>query len=450
MPSNAAAAPEQLTSAPAKNPSLRWFVCFLFFAATTINYMDRGVFSFIEPTLHHVAFMGWNLAADQFHQPVFDNNYGNVVICFQIAYGVGYLFAGRIIDRLGTKTGYALAIGVWAFASMSHSLVTSVLGFCVARIFLGLGESGNFPAAIKGVSEWFPTEERGKAVGLFNSGTNVSFFLAPLLIGFAVSHYNWRAAFIATSSLGLIWLAVWLLFPYNKYRRDLSPRTQQELSLPLNAPQPYWSLLTSRGNWAFALGKGLTDGVWWFYLFYLPQFLNRNYGLDLTHARWEIITVYLISSVGSIWGGSLSGWLMNRGLSINQGRKYTMLLMALFVLPLLLVPHTNQLFPANPWPATLIIALAAAAHQGWSANLFSTPADMFPSTTVSTVIGFGGAFGSACSAAFTVVVKRNLSLHPLVVFASAAGAYLIALAVIHLLVPRLGAVRSPAQPDALA
>ena len=442
MSSNIAAVPAPGLSASApQKPSLRWFVCFLFFAATTINYMDRGVFSFIEPTLHNVAFMGWNFAADQFHQSVFDNHFGNVVICFQIAYGVGYIFAGRIIDKLGTKTGYALAIGIWAIASMGHSLVTSVMGFYIARIFLGLGESGNFPAAIKGVSEWFPTEERGKAVGLFNSGTNVSFFLAPLLIGFAVSHYSWRAAFLATSSLGLVWLAVWLIFPYNKYRRNLSTQTQQALSLPLDAPHPLWSLLSSRGAWAFALGKGLTDGVWWFYLFYLPQFLNRNYGLELKHAYWEIVTVYLVSSVGSIGGGSLSGWLMTRGFSINSGRKLTMLAMACLVLPLVLVPHTDKLFPANPWPATLIIALAAAAHQGWSANLFSTPADMFPSTTVSTVVGFGGAFGSACSAAFTLVVKRNLSLHPIIVFASAAGAYLVALAVFQLLVPRLGVER---------
>jgi len=443
MSSNFAAVPApQLTASAPQKPSLRWFVCFLFFAATTINYMDRGVFSFIEPTLHNVAFMGWNFATDQFHQPRFDNNFGNVVICFQIAYGVGFLFAGRIIDKLGTKAGYALAIGIWAFASMSHSLVTSVAGFCIARVFLGLGESGNFPAAIKGITEWFPTEERGKAIGLFNSGTNVSFFLAPLLIGFAVSHYSWRAAFLATSSLGLIWLVIWLLFPYNKYRRDLSTETQQQLQPVLNAPSPLWALLASRGAWAFALGKGLTDGVWWFYLFYLPQFLNRNYGLDLKHAYWEIVAVYLISSVGSIGGGSLSGWLMNRGLSINRGRKLTMLAMACLVLPLVLVPHTNVLFPTNPWPATLIIAIAAAAHQGWSANLFSTPADMFPSSGVSTVVGFGGAFGSACSAAFTVVVKHNLSLHPMIVFASAAGAYLVALAVIQLLVPRLGVNRA--------
>ncbi|HWB33128.1 MAG TPA: MFS transporter [Acidobacteriaceae bacterium] len=447
MSSNTAAVtePGQTMSAPG-NSNTRWFVCFLLFAATTINYMDRSVFSFIEPMLHNVAFMGWNFSADRFHQPVFDNNYGNVIICFQIAYGVGFLIAGRVIDKLGTKTGYAIAILIWALASMSHSLVTSVAGFCVARIFLGLGESGNFPAAIKATTEWFPTEERGKAVGLFNSGSNVSFFIAPLLIGFATDHFGWRASFIATGSLGMLWLISWLLFPYNRLRRgstqtqanllaDFASQTKYGGNIPLSA------LLKRPGTYAFAIGKGLTDGVWWFYLFYLPQFLNRNYGLDLEGAYWEIVTVYVISSVGSIFGGSLSGWLMDRGYSINGGRKLAMLAMAVLVLPLVLVPHMGALFHTNPWPATLLIALAAAAHQGWSANLFSTPGDMFPSTAISTIVGIGGAAGAVGGAAFTWIVKRNLSLHPLFVFSVAAAAYLVSLAFFQLLVPRLGLAR---------
>src|SRR5580698_6721867 len=230
MSSNTAAVQnEGFTSfSSSEGSNMRWFVCFLLFLATTINYMDRSVFSNIEPLLHNVAFMGWNPAADKFHQPVFDNNFGNVLIYFQIAYGIGFLFAGRVIDKLGTKTGYALAIGIWAISSMSHSLVTSVAGFCIARVFLGIGESGNFPAAIKATTEWFPTEERAKAVGIFNSGTCASFFLAPLLIGYATSHYGWRAAFIATGSLGLLWLVVWLSFPYNRLRRG-STQTQANL-----------------------------------------------------------------------------------------------------------------------------------------------------------------------------------------------------------------------------
>jgi ACS family hexuronate transporter-like MFS transporter len=437
---------EFTTHAPDKS-NVRWFVCFLLFLATTINYMDRSVFSFIEPTLHSVPFMGWNAAADKFHQPVFDNNYGNVIICFQIAYGVGFLIAGRVIDWLGTKTGYAIAILIWGLSSMSHSLVTSVVGFCIARIFLGLGESGNFPAAIKATTEWFPTEERGLAVGLFNSGSNVSFFLAPLLIAFATAHYGWRASFLATGSLGMLWLVIWLIFPYNKLRRGLTT-TQRRLEPVTAGKSPLLKVLGNRGTYAFAVGKGLTDGVWWFYLFYLPQFLNRNYGLDLKGSYWYIVTVYVVSSVGSILGGSLSGWRMNRGHTVNSGRKFAMFSMAILALPLVFVPHMSIIFPTNPWPATLIIALAAAAHQGWSANLFATPTDMFPSTAVSTVVGIGGAAGALGGAIFTWVVKRNLSLHPLLIFASAASMYVISLAIFQFLVPRIGAPAGTETPSA--
>jgi len=440
--SNTASLPDSgFSSAIPDKSNIRWLVCFLLFLATTINYMDRSVFAFIEPLLHNVPFMGWDFNADKFHQPTFDNNFGNVIIVFQFAYGLGFIFAGRIIDKLGTKTGYALAILVWGIASMSHSIVGSVFGFCVARTFLGLGESGNFPAAIKAVSEWFPTNERGKAVGLFNSGANVSFFLAPVLITFVTARWGWRAAFLATGSLGMLWLALWLGFPYNKLRRGAT--TTQAALAPVTEGGPLLvKVLSHPGTYAFAIGKGLTDGVWWFYLFYLPQFLNRNYGLDLKQAYWYIVTVYVVSSVGSIFGGSLSGWLMSRGYSVNRGRKLAMLSMALLVLPLVFVPHMGALFPSNPWPATLIIALAAAAHQGWSANLFSTPADMFPSTAISTVVGIGGAAGALGGAAFTWLVKHNLSLHQLLVFSIAASLYVISLAIFQLLVPRLGQVRN--------
>lgn len=430
-------------TATASPNNMRWVVCALLFLATTINYMDRNVFGYVEPLLHTVSFMGWNQLADKFHQPVFDNNFGNVVIFFQIAYGVGFLFAGRMIDKLGTKAGYAIAILVWGVASMSHSLVGSVAGFCIARVFLGLGESGNFPAALKAVSEWFPTHERAKAVGLFNSGSNASALIAPALVAVVTAKFGWKAAFLTTGSMGMVWLVLWLLFPYNKLR-GASTQTQVNLQADFASAAreggsiPLTTLLQRPGLYAFALGKALTDGVWWFYLFYLPQFLNRNYGLSLKDAYWYIVTVYLISSVGSIFGGSLSGAIMKRGFSVNAGRKIAMLIMAITVIPVVFVPHMSQLFPSNAWPATLLIALAAAGHQGWSANLFSTPADMFPSTAVSTVVGIGGAAGAIGGAAFTWLVKRNLSLHQLLVFGMAAGAYLVALAIIQVLVPRLG------------
>ena len=430
------------SNAPETAPSMRWFVCFLLFLATTINYMDRSVFSLIEPQLH-LPFMGWIPGLDAKFQVGYHLNYGYVIETFQIAYGIGFLFAGRIIDKLGTKTGYALAILVWGLASLSHSLVASVAGFCIARVFLGLGESGNFPAAIKATTEWFPTEERALATGLFNSGSNASFFIAPILIAAVTSRWGWHAAFITTGSMGLIWCVIWLIFPYNRLRRG-STTTQRQLTPVMPGGPSYALLLRNRGFYAFSLAKGLTDPIWWFYLFYLPMFLHDNYGLDLNHAKYPLIAIYSVSSVGSIAGGWLSGYRMNHGHTVNSGRKFAMLICAVCVIPILAVPHMGQLFPTNPWPAIALFSLAAAAHQGWSANLFSTPTDMFPSTAISTVVGIGGAVGAAGGAIFTWIVKRNLSLHPLLIFLMAGFAYLTALAIFHLLVPRIGA---PTEPD---
>ena len=436
MSAASASSTEFTTNAPDDVSPVRWFVCALLFLATTINYMDRSVFSLIEPLLH-LPFMGWVPGLDHTHQAVYDNNFGNVLIFFQVAYGVGFLFAGRIIDKLGTKTGYALAILIWACASISHSLVGSVAGFCIARVFLGLGESGNFPAAIKATSEWFPTEERAKAVGIFNSGSNASAFIAPVMIAAVTAKWGWHAAFICTGSMGLVWCVIWIIFPYNKLRRS-STTTQRELAPVLTKGASYSTLVQHRGFWAFCIGKGLTDPIWWFYLFYLPKFLNDNYGLDLNHVKYPLIVIYTVASVGSIAGGWLSGFLMNRGHTINFGRKAAMLVCALCVLPIIFVPYMGHIFPTNAWPAIGLFCLATAAHQGWSANIFSTPGDMFPSTAISTVVGIGGAAGAAGGACFTWVVKRNLSQHQFLVFAMAAGAYITALLIFQLLVPRLG------------
>lgn len=431
--------------APPEQSKIRWFVCGLLFAATTINYMDRSVLSLVEPILHTVPFMGWDPARDSTHQSVFNNNYGNIIICFQIAYGLGLLFAGRLIDKLGTRLGYAIAIGVWALSSLGHAFVFSVIGFCVARFMLGLGESGNFPAAIKATTEWFPSEERALATGIFNSGSNASAFIAPPLIAFVTLKYSWHAAFLTTGSMGLIWLVLWLFFPYNRLRRAATI-TQANLD-PVTPEGPrYGVLFRKRGLYAFAIAKALTDPIWWFYLFYLPKFLNENYGLDLNHAKVPIIAVYAVSSVGSIAGGWLSGFLMKRGLGVNKGRKLAMLICALCVLPIMLIPHLGQLFPSNAWPAVAVFALAAAAHQGWSCNLFSTPTDMFPSTSVSTVVGIGGAAGAAGGAAFTWLVKTYFSLHPLPIFVLGGSAYLLSLLIFQNLVPRLGVAERSTNP----
>jgi len=406
----------------------------------------------IEPLLHKLPFMGWDIHKNSANQSIYNNNYGNIVICFQIAYGIGFLFAGRIIDKLGTKIGYAMAIGIWAISSMSHSFVTSVVGFCIARIFLGVGESGNFPAAIKATTEWFPSEERALANGLFNSGSNVSFFVAPVLIAFVTNKWGWQAAFITTGSMGLLWLVVWLCFPYNRLRRG-STQTQANLEADFanhaggGNTIPYFELLRRRGLYAFSIGKGLTDPVWWFYLFYLPKYFNETYHLDLNHAKYQLIVIYSVSSIGSIGGGWLSGFLIKCGHTINAGRKITLLLCALLVLPIVYVPHLAVVSSHNVWPAVALIALAAAAHQGWSANLFATPTDMFPSTAVSTVVGIGGAVGAAGGAIFTWIVSRYFSLHPLVIFELAAAAYVVSLLFFQVLVPQLGIIAHPSDAD---
>ena len=436
MPSASARTPAHIAEAP-QSLNVRWLVCGLLFLATTINYMDRSVLSLIEPLLHTVPFMGWDFSRDAVHQSVFNNNYGNIVICFQIAYGIGLLTAGRIIDRLGTRIGYALAILIWGLASMGHSIVTSVAGFCIARALLGLGESGNFPAAIKATTEWFPSEERALATGLFNSGSNASAFIAPALVAAVTARYGWHAAFLTTGSMGLVWLVLWLVFPYNRLRRGATI-TQQSLALVTGDRPRLSTLLRTRGLYAFSIAKGMTDPIWWFYLFYLPKFLNENYGLSLAHAYWQIVAVYAVASIGSILGGGLSGWRMQRGHSVNDGRKFALLTCAVCVLPIMLVPTMHTVSPHNAWPAVALFALAAAAHQGWSANLFSTPTDMFPSTAVSTVVGIGGAVGAAGGAIFTALVKNYFSLHPLLIFGLAAFAYITALAIFQTLVPRLG------------
>lgn len=424
------------TYAPeAQKSNVRWAVCALLFLATTINYMDRSVFSLIEPELHKLNFMQW----DDLHPQTFNDHFGNVLICFQIAYGIGLLVSGRIIDRLGTKLGYALAIGLWGLASMSHVFVGSVAGFCLARFFLGIGESGNFPAAIKATSEWFPTEERALATGIWNSGSNFSSLIAPILIPFVTSVYGWRAAFLTTGSMGMLWLVIWLIFPYNKLRRAAT-QTQANLELPLKKYEgsSLSYVLRNKGLWAFSIAKGLTDPIWWFYLFWLPKYFHESYNLDLKHVGVPLILIYTGSSFGSVGGGYLAGYFMRHGMSVNKGRKLAMLICASFALFAILVPVAHSRFPGNVWIPVALLAMAAAAHQGWSANLFATPSDIFPSTTVSTVVGIGGAAGAIGGASFTWFTKTVWTDHPFLIFLLAGCAYLTALAIFNALVPRLG------------
>jgi ACS family hexuronate transporter-like MFS transporter len=426
----------------------RWVVCALLFFAATINYIDRQVIGLLKPTLQ--AQFGWS-----------EIDYADIVFAFQLAYAIGLLMAGKLMDRLGARTGFALAIVVWSLAAMAHAeaevlggmfggilaLVgltysVSVAGFIFARFALGLGEAGNFPGAIKVVAEWFPKRERALATGLFNSGTNVGALLTPLVVPWIAVTWGWYWAFVATGALGFLWLA-WWWFSYRAPEQHSRVSAAELAYIRSDPPEPavrvpWRTLLKHRQTWAFAIGKFLTDPVWWLYLFWIPDFLNRNHGLDLTSLGPPLVAIYLVADVGSIGGGWLSTFLMKRGTSLNVARKVTMLTCALAVLPIAFAAGAREL-----WVAVAIISVAAAAHQGWSANLFTLTSDTFPRQAVGSVVGLGGmagAVGGMLIAKLTgYILEATGSYVP--VFLIAASAYLIALAVIHVLMPKLEPAR---------
>ena len=400
-------------SATGNRSNLRWVVCGLLFLATTINYMDRTALGLVEPMLKHI------LGADQ-DIALYNRRYSDIVNCFIFAYGVGFLLAGRVVDRVGVKRGYALSIGTWALASLSHVLARSPFGFGLARFALGLGESGNFPSALKATADWFPVEERALATGIFNSGTSAGALIAPLLIPWVAIRYGWQAAFYTTGSLGLIWLVGWLLFPYDRLHPKYGNPTPA-VSLTVK-PATYGSLLFSPGTWRFALSKGTTDAIWWFYLFWLPKYFNERFQVDMRHLGPPLIIVYIGATFGSIFGGWLAGFYIRRGHSVRMGRRFAMLVCALCATPVVLVPFVHPL-----WQAIALLCLATAAHQGWSSNLLSTPSDMFPSSSVGTVVGIGGAVGAAGSVIFTFLVGLLWTNYALLIFLASGSAYLLTL-----------------------
>ena len=404
----------------------RWTICALLFFATTINYIDRQVLGILAPTLQ--ADLGWN-----------EQQFGDIVSWFTIAYALGFLVVGRIMDRVGTRRGFAGAIVIWSVAAMAHAFARTAAGFSAARFALGLGESGNFPASLKTVAEWFPSRERAFATGIFNAGSNVGAILTPIIVPWIALRWGWQAAFIATGALGFVWLVVWLLV----YRSpEQHPKcTPAELAYirsdPIDPVQPVsWAqLLRYRQTWAFALGKGLTDPIWWFYLFWLPKFLDARYGIKLAQLAAPLIVIYLLADVGSVFGGWLSGAFIKRGWSVNAGRKMTMLIAALLIVPTMFAPAAT-----NMWVAVCIVGVAAAAHQWWSANIFTLPSDMFPGFAVGSVVGIGGFFGAAGGFLFQRatgwLLQRNGSNYT-PIFIVCGLAYVTALLVIHLLVPRV-------------
>lgn len=413
------------SSAVSKIKHLRWYICALLFFAATINYLDRQVIGLLKPTLQQE--LGWS-----------EIDYSNIVFWFQVAYAGGLLVIGRVMDWLGTRKGFSFAVIFWSVAAMGHALARSVMGFSVARFALGIGESGNFPASIKTVAEWFPKKERALATGIFNAGTNVGVLVAAALVPPITLKLGWEWAFIITGLIGFGWLIAWLAL----YRRpEEHPRLDsEELKLIQSDPPdteakvPWMRLFPHRQAWAFAVGKFMTDPIWWVYLFWLPDFLNRNYGLDLKNIGWPLITVYLIADVGSVGGGWISSSLIKRGINVNRARKTAMLICALSVVPIIFAAKASNL-----WVAVLLVGLAAAAHQGWSANLFTLTSDMFPRKAVGSVVGFGGMAGSIggmfIAKLVGYILEETGSYVP--IFIIAASAYLIALLVIHLLAPKL-------------
>jgi len=409
----------------------RWTIVALLFVATTINYIDRQVLGILAPTLQRD--LGWS-----------ETDYGDIVSWFSFAYAFGFLIAGRVIDWIGVRRGLAAAVIAWSVAAIGHAFAKTAAGFSFARAMLGLGESAIFPGSIKTVAEWFPQKERAFATGIFNAGTNTGAILTPLLVPWITIRWGWQWAFIATGLLGFIWLFFWLpLYRDPQVSRRVSAAELLHIrgSDPV-APEPRVSwlrLFGYRQTWAFITGKLFADPIWWFYLYWLPKFLDSTYGVKLAQVALPIIVIYLIADVGSVGGGWLSSALIKRGWSVNRSRKTVMLAMAL-----LIVPTTFASQAPGMWGAVIIVGIAAAAHQAWSANVYTLASDMFPKSAVGSVVGIGAFAGAMGGVLFQRVTGRVLQANgsdytPL--FVVCGLAYVTAWTIIHVLAPRLEPVR---------
>ncbi|PIP77738.1 MAG: MFS transporter [Ignavibacteria bacterium CG22_combo_CG10-13_8_21_14_all_37_15] len=407
----------------------RWSIVALLFSATTINYIDRQVLGILAPVLQKE--IGWN-----------EIDYGYIVTAFQAAYAIGLVVVGGLIDKFGTKIGYSLAIFGWSIASMFHAAATSVIGFATARFALGLSEAGNFPAAIKTVAEWFPKKERAFATGIFNSGSNIGAIAAPLVVPWITITYGWQEAFIATGALGFIWLILWWVL-YEKpehHKRLKKPELDYILSDPAETSVkiPWLQLIKYKQTWAFAIAKFLTDPIWWFYLYWIPKFLFKNYGITLDQIGPPLIIIYVMADVGSIGGGWLSSFFIKRGFTVNKGRKAAMLIMALCVVPIVFASQASEM-----WIAVMLLSIATAAHQGWSANLFTTVSDLFPKKAVASVVGFGGmagAIGGMMIATFAGFILQLTGSY-VWLFIISGSVYLIAFFIFNLLAPHLEPIK---------
>ncbi|WP_019990626.1 MFS transporter [Rudanella lutea] len=423
----------------------RWTIVALLFFATTINYLDRQVIGLLKPALESE--FSWT-----------ETDYSRIVMAFSASYALGLLLFGRVIDKIGSKMGYIISIIVWSIAAMLHAVATSTFGFGVWRAVLGLGESGNFPAAIKSVAEWFPKRERALATGIFNSGANIGAVVAPVMVPWILGAYGWQEAFIITGAIGFIWLIFWWIYYESPAKQ---PRLGQEEyayihsdndeEVPTGESVGWGQLFRIRQTWAFILGKFLTDPIWWFFLFWLPSYFASTFNLDLKKPSLPLVVVYTATTIGSIGGGYLSGYFIKRGMPIFRARKTAMLIFALLVIPITLAQ-----FATNIWQAVALISLAAAAHQAWSANIFTTASDMFPKRAVSSVVGIGGMAGSVGGILFPILVGAlldsykeagNLTGGYNVLFIICGFAYLAGWLCMHFFAPRMEPVKlSAAEP----
>jgi ACS family hexuronate transporter-like MFS transporter len=413
----------------ATSSHFRWVICALLFFGTTINYVDRGILGVLAPDLERR--IGWS-----------DTEYGDINAAFSLAYALGFLFVGRFIDRVGTRAGYAIALVVWSLAAAGHALARSALGFGIARFCLGFAEAGNFPAAIKTTAEWFPRRERALATGIFNAGSNVGVVLTPLVVPFIALHWGPQAAFLVTGLGGLVWVALWLPL-YDRPERHPRVAPAELAWIHSDPAEPaarvsWLSLLPHRQTWAFAAGKFLTDPIWWFYLFWSAKFLFDEFGVDLKDIGLPLIVIYLMADIGSVGGGWLSSALLKRGWSTSAARKTALLACALCVAPVSLAPVVP-----DAWVAVGLIGIAAAAHQGFSANLFTLTSDLFPRRAVGSVVGIGGMAGAVGGILMQGMSGRirDWTGSYQTMFVIAGSAYAVAVLVIHLLAPRLGPAR---------
>jgi len=422
---------DQDSPSSARIGRVRWTICAMLFAATTINYMDRQVLSLLKPTLQ--ASIGMT-----------EVNYGFIVSMFTLAYAVGLLVAGRFVDKVGSRIGYMVIMAVWSLSAMGHALANTVVEFGIARFCLGLGESGNFPAALKTVAEWFPQKERSLATGIFNSGANIGVILASLLVPIVTLHFGWHAAFLVTG----LFSAAWIIYWYFKYRKPTDHPTltgeelrfiYQEAAEKMGPATPWVKLLGYPQTWAYAIPKFLTDPIWWFYLYWLPSFFSARFHLDLSHLGLPLIVVYNASTFGSVAGGWLPAMFTRLGMSNQKARMAAMWFCGVLVIPVFWVTYLN-----SEWTAIALLCLATAAHQGFSANLLTTPSDMFPRTAVGSVAGIGGMLGSvggfllANFAGYILQLTHSYAS----LFAIAASAYVVSLVIMFLLAPGLKKVES--------